>query len=264
MSQRGATAVFFMLAFAFTWALQLPGLFARWGWLPGDPAAYLPFAMLGIFGPLVAASILTFKESGRGGLKALFAGLLQWRVSLKWYALAHTTSASLLSAILYLLRAAGREGDWLFLPSAAQLVTSIVIVFAEEVGWRGYALPRLITKYGAFLASSLLGVAWAIWHIPMFLAVGVPMSLAPVMLLFFVGGSFFFTWLYRGSGGSLLIALLAHLGAHLNNSHRALPGDVLPLVVHAMVYAAIGFAAMRSSAFETVRDVKAKAPLRAV
>jgi hypothetical protein len=66
MAQRGATSAFFALAFAFTWALQLPGVFARWGWLPGDPAAYLPVAMLGIFGPLVAAIILTFMESAIG------------------------------------------------------------------------------------------------------------------------------------------------------------------------------------------------------
>jgi hypothetical protein len=69
------------------------------------------------------------------------------------------------------------------------------------------------------------------------------------MLLFFVGGRLYFTWLYQHSGGSLLIAVLAHVGAHLNNSHAALPSDLLPLLVHTIVYASIGFAMMRSAAF---------------
>jgi hypothetical protein len=48
----------------------------------------------------------------------------------------------------------------------------------------------------------------------------------------------------------LLIAVLAHMGSHLNNSHAALPADIFPAVVHSVVYAALGFAFMRSAAFE--------------
>lgn len=250
MSARDSTAGFFALTFLFTWSLQLPGVLARRGWLPGDPDAYLPFAMLGIFGPLVAATYFSRREGGRDGVKALFASLLAFRVSPKWYVLGLFVPGLLLSTILGLMHLAGRPGDWYFLPGGPQIVSMIVISVAEETGWRGYAFPRLAAKYGAFVGSVILGVIWTVWHVPMFLAVGVPMSLLPVMLLLFVGGSLFYAWLYRGSGGSLLIAVLAHAGAHLDNSHAALPDDALPAVVHAVVYAALGVIAMRRAAFE--------------
>jgi hypothetical protein len=80
----------------------------------------------------------------------------------------------------------------------------------------------------------------------MFLGQGVPLDLVFVMLLFFTGGSLFFSWIYHRTGGSLLLAVVAHVGVHLNNSHRALPDEVLPLVAHAVVYAGLGLGAMWS------------------
>ena len=93
----------------------------------------------------------------------------------------------------------------------------------------------------------MMGVLWYLWHIPMFLGLGVPLNLVLVMLLYFTGTSLVLTWIYNGTNGSLLIATLAHLGAHLNNSHRALPGEVVPLVAHAIVYGALGLLVMRVS-----------------
>jgi membrane protease YdiL (CAAX protease family) len=244
------TAGFFLITFVFTFALQLPAALARLGVLPGDPAAYLPLATFGIFGPLVAATWLTQRERGRAGVRALFGGLVDFRVPMRWALAALFVPASLLSLGLWSMRAAGYQGAWHYLPSIPQLVVALVVSVAEETGWRGYALPRLIEKYGPFLGSSILGVLWALWHIPMFLAVGIPMSLGLVLLLFFVGGSLYFTFLYRKAQGSLLIAVLAHVGAHLNNSHAALPADTLPLLVHTVVYAALGFITMRGTAFE--------------
>jgi membrane protease YdiL (CAAX protease family) len=250
MPRANATTAFFALSFVFTFVLQLPGVLARLGLLPGDPDGYMPLAMLGIFGPLLAASYLTWKERGRAGVRELFGGLFAFRVSPLYMLLALLAPGVLLSAVLWLLRGAGREGAWYFLPDAPRLVAALVISVAEETGWRGYALPRLTARYGAFLGSCMLGVLWALWHIPMFMAVGIPLSLGLVMLLFFVGGSLFFTYLVQKAGGSLFIAVLAHLGAHLNNSHAALPADALPLVVHSIVYAALGFVCMRRAAFE--------------
>jgi membrane protease YdiL (CAAX protease family) len=253
MQERPNLAWFFAMTFAFTWGLQLPGVAARWGWLPGDPAAYLPAAMLGIFGPLVAATYLTARGHGYGGVRTLFGSLFAWRVAPKWYVIALFVPGVLLSTILWALHHAGYPGPWHFLPSVAQLVLAVIVSLAEETGWRGYALPRLTARYGAFGASVILGVLWSVWHVPMFLAVGIPLSLAPVLVLFFVGGSLLFTRIYYESGCSLLLAVLAHIGAHLNNSHRALPGETLPLLVHTIVYALLGFFALRGSALERRR-----------
>ncbi len=238
-------APFFALAFGVTWALQIPGVLAQEGLLPGDPAAYLPFAMLGIFGPLVAAVILSAREGGRPAVRALFASLLRWRVHPLLYVAALALPAGLLSLGLLGMRSAGYEGALAYPPAAAQLPVIAVIAVAEEVGWRGYALPRLTRRYGAFVASVVIGVAWTAWHIPMFLGQGVPLDTLPVMLLFFVGGSLWFTWLVRRGGGSVLLAVLAHAGAHLNNSHASLPEDSLPLLVAAVVYACLGLGVAR-------------------
>lgn len=249
-SERRGTLEFFTLTFAITWGLQLPGVLAQRGLLPGNPNAYLPAAGLGIFGPLAAATILTWREGGAAAVRALYGRLLLFRVHVGWYLLA-LLPAALLTGGLSLLNQAGRSGPLGYFPALGALVFGVVISVAEEIGWRGYALPRLERRFGGFGAGSLLGVLWCFWHVPMFLGAGVPMSLMLVMLLHLVGASLLMSFIARGTGGSLALAVVAHLAAHLNNSHRALPGEVVPLVVHAIVYGALGLALMRSSLFRS-------------
>jgi uncharacterized protein len=244
-SSGSRTWAFFLLTFAITWGLQLPGVLAQRGVLPGDPKAYLPFVGLGALGPLLAATVLSFREGGSRAIKRLYAPMLHWRVQPGWYVMALVVPGALLSGVLFSMNLAGRHGPIAYLPAASGVIFGLVMSVVEEVGWRGYALPRLQARWGSFAAAALIGVLWYLWHIPMFLGVGVPLELAPVMLLYFVGASLFLTWIYEGTQGSLLLVVFAHLGAHLDNSHRALPGEVLPLLVHAIVYSALGLLFMR-------------------
>jgi membrane protease YdiL (CAAX protease family) len=237
---------FFLLTFAITWGLQLPGVFALRGLLPGDPKSYFPFAGLGLLGPTVAAVVLAYRGAGKAGVKALLEPLTRWRVHPRYYAVA-VLPALVLAELLYLLNQAGRQGPIAYVPPAGGIVFGVLVSLFEEIGWRGYALPRLERRFGGFAASGLLGVVWYVWHLPMFAAVGVPLNLALVMLLYFTGASLLLTWLVKESGGSLLVAVIGHFAAHLNNSHRALPHEVLPLVVHAIVYAALGLFVMRGA-----------------
>lgn len=236
---------FFVLAFVFTWGLQIPGVLARKGLLPGDPEAYLPFVMLGIFGPMVAAIAQTARAEGRGGVRRLFGRLLQWRIGPQWLAMALLLPGLLLAGGLVLMQLAGYEGSALLLPEGGRWVVIPIIAIAEEVGWRGYALPRLKARYGEFAGSVILGVLWTLWHIPMFVGMDVPLDLLPVMTLMLVGGSLFYTWLVERTGGNLVIAVLAHAGAHLQNAHLTLPADTLPLLVATIVYAGLGLAVTR-------------------
>ena len=242
--RRGAVH-FFLLAFASTWGLQIPGILAQRGILPGNPSAYLPFAGLGLLGPLAAATLLAWREAGRAGVRSLYAPLARWRVHPGWWLTALVPSL-LLSGFLFLLNLAGRQGPIAYLPSAGMVVFGVLASIGEEVGWRGYALPKLQERWSAFAAGSLIGVMWCVWHLPMFVGQGVPLSLLLMMLLYFVGASLFMTWSYNATGGSLLLASFVHFGAHLNNSHRALPGETLPLVVHAVVFGALGLLVMRA------------------
>jgi membrane protease YdiL (CAAX protease family) len=242
--RRGSVALFLVGAFGITWLLQFPGVLAQRGLLGGPAEAYLPFAMLGIFGPLLAATIITAREGGRAAVRELYSGLRRWRVPVLVLIAALFVPALLQTGILWLLRLAGREGPITYVPDSGRIVAGLVIAVAEEVGWRGFALPRLQKRMAPFAASGLIGVLWTLWHLPMFMGAGVPLSLLVVLGLLLTGGSLFYTWFYNRSGGSLLLAVLAHFAIHLNNPNLALPADPVPLVVTAIVYAALGLALM--------------------
>jgi uncharacterized protein len=235
------TSAFFLLTFLLTWGLQAPGVLAHVGLL-GERDWYLALAVLGIVGPAAAALIVTRSEGAAAS--TLFQPLLRWRVHAGWY-LAALLPALVLGLFLFLLNLAGRHGPTAYVPSAAGIVFGLVASIAEEIGWRSFALPRLQRRFGSFAASGLLGVVWYVWHIPMFIGQDVPLNLFLVMLLFFVGASLMLTWIYNGTGGSVLLVSVGHLAAHLNNSHRALPGELVPLVAHAIIYAGIGLLVMR-------------------
>jgi len=82
----------------------------------------------------------------------------------------------------------------------------------EELGWRGFALPRLLRRWGRVRAALVLGVAWACWHVPLYAieAGGQDRIPLPVFLVSVVGLSVLYTWFWVLSGGRLLVALLLH------------------------------------------------------
>lgn len=252
MAPKPRTWPFFALAFLFTWGLQIPGLLAQ-----GEGSAhpgYIAVAALGIFGPFVASMVVAGREGGWGGIRALLRPVLAWQTRPQNYVLA-LAPALLLSIFLFGLNAAGRGGPLSYSPGWGGLVLGLVISIEEEIGWRGFALPRLMAQFGSFGSSVILGAIWYVWHLPMLVGMGVPLSLVLVMLLYFCGASLFLTALYERTGGSLLIVSLGHLAAHLNNSHRALPQETTPLVAHALIYAGLGmlFARPLSRSFTAPR-----------
>lgn len=236
-----STLLFFAAAFGISWALQLPAVLAQRGLIPGPVEAYLLPAGLGAFGPLPAALIALRAERARPG--ALFRQLVQPRPRAAWSLLALLLPGTILVAGLatYSCFAGHDVGPWLYPPTKAQHVLALLLIpLGEELGWRGFALPRLRASMGALRASVVLGALWALWHLPVFLLANVsPLALA-CMLPFFVAGSIVFSWLYNHGG--LLLAVFAHVGAHLNNSHHALPSDLTPLVVHTAGYALVALA----------------------
>jgi len=228
------TRTFFVLAFLITWGLQLPAVILGERWLP--------LVGLGALGPTVAALIVARRDR-----TPIFRPVRAHRVSPLWYAIALFMPGALLAIGMAVY------GGKLFYPpnSPERMVAFFVMPIAEEIGWRGLALPRLQQRHGAVRASLILGVLWALWHIPMFMLAKVPLTLLPQMIVFMCAGSLVFTWLYNRSGGSLMIAVVAHAGAHLNNSHIPLPADGRPFAVHTVAYviAAIAVVALDRRAF---------------
>jgi len=118
IAQPGRVGPFFLLTFAITWGLQIPGVLAGRGLLPGNPNAYLPFAGLGIFGPCVAAIILSRRAGGAAAVKELVAPVLHWRGPFRW-TIAAVLPAVLLTAVLYALSFAGRRGPIAVVPGTS-------------------------------------------------------------------------------------------------------------------------------------------------
>jgi membrane protease YdiL (CAAX protease family) len=232
---------YFVLAFAITWGLQLPAVLASRGVLPGPADRYMALVGLGAFGPMLAAMIAARIEGS--GIRALFRPLLTWRVGGRWYlaALGLPGGIFVIAAAAYNLL--GHDEQLLYPPNQAAFVAAAVVFpFGEEVGWRGFALPRLRDRYGPLVASAVLGVLWTLWHIPMLTLQGVSPLLYVVFVPFLIGGSVLFTWIYQHTRGSLLLAVLAHVGTHLNNPGHAMPGRSTPMVIHTAAYVILAVA----------------------
>ena len=113
---------------------------------------------------------------------------------------------------------------------AVVIVPLVVLVpaFAEEIGWRGYALPRTLTAMTALRASLVLGVPWALIHVPLYLPGQMNgESAAWSMLTQVVSYSVILTWIYVGTGGSVLLTGLFHM---LLNGLTPLTNGIDPLV----------------------------------
>src|SRR6185295_19358647 len=121
-----------------------------------------------------------------------------------------------------------RFGDEPWLLIMAATVASLVLggQAGEELGWRGYALPRMASRLGMRAASVLLGVLWAGWHLPLFFLSGIDKSgqSFPVYVLQVTAVSVGMAWLYQHTRGSLLLAMLMHSAG--NQSKDLVPSAV--------------------------------------
>ncbi len=191
---------FFVLAYLLTWWIY-PLL--RFSPLLGIP---------GLFGPALAAIIMAAATGGKSAVKQLLGRVVLWRVGARWYviALGLPTVLALAAAGLYYLFDASRP----FQIGAVSVLDFIVfvLVVGEELGWRGYALPLLLEKRSALMASLILGVLWGLWHLPTFLVPGTPQYglPSPAFVLLTVEYSILMTWVYLHTKGSVLIATLFH------------------------------------------------------
>lgn len=224
---------FFLLTYAVTWTCffgsatlsrsTVPAI-AMLGGLGG------PVFLLGVFAPALVALALTAQAEGQSGVKALLGRILCWRVGLRWYvfALGYMAAVKLIAALVH--RAA--TGAWPpfgqtpVVLMVAAIAVSTWVQAGEEIGWRGYALPRLAERLGLAPASLLLGVLWATWHLPLFFIPGADTSgqSFPLYLLQVTALSVAMAWLYWKTDGSLLLVMILH--AAINNTKDIVPSAV--------------------------------------
>lgn len=198
--RRQPLATYFVLAYALTWLLT--------------PLVMISVA-LGVFGllmPAAAAIVVTAMTEGKRGVKALLGRLKIWRVGVRWYVVALGLPMVLSVVVVAVSVLLGTPAQIEISPISPLSIIVFVLVLGEEIGWRGYALPKLLPNHSAMTASLILGVLWAGWHLPTFFLTGTPQAGIPFIafLLYTVGFSIVFTWLYLHTRGSLLLATLLH------------------------------------------------------
>jgi len=219
-------AAYFVIAFFVTWILILPMALGQGpnglGILPFTvpDAGLLVLFILPCFGPAAGAIIVTWAESGKAGVFQLLRRLVQWRVGIGWYLVA--IFGALLIWLLGFTAAAGLTPFSNFFGQLPLVLSTFVPLLAfglvipslgEEPGWRGFALPRLQARYGPLLGTLILGTIHGLWHLPSFFTpFAAPFTLGNFLgfVAAIMGASFFWTWIYNNTKGSLLIALLVH------------------------------------------------------
>ena len=218
---------YFVIAFGGTWACFLPFVLSRnvngLGILPftiPDSALLIAFVLATFAGPALASLAVTAVTSGRAGVGQLLRRCVRWRVGIGWYLIA------IFGLLLVYLVGYGvfygvnlplaLLGQWtlLFTVFLPQAVFAIVTAsFAEELGWRGFALPRLQQRYGPVLGTIILGTLHGLWHLPAFFTrlLG-PFSLPNYAGFLFtaIAATFVFTWIFNHTRGSVLLATLTH------------------------------------------------------
>lgn len=214
--------VFFVLAYLISWAIWLPLYLPAFGL---DSLPVLPYHhALGGFGPLLAAFITTAIFEKKEGALALLKSMITWKpLGYIMVALFSPFVLNLLAAGIS-LAISGLTPDFTKLGVSREFPDFSLLTFfgynllffgfGEEVGWRGFVLPRLQSKYNALNAGLLLSVFWAIWHWPLFYyrAGYVGMDMAGIMgwFLSLLTGSVLLSWLFNSSKGSILACAIFH------------------------------------------------------
>jgi len=215
--KRHSLVIGILLMFALTWPIDL----ANSGVLP-IKFPFLVYLFLG-WGFGIASVIMTGLTLGKDGVITLLKRFLIWRVGWKWYLAPFLLAPALIVGGVYLNAAlTGVSPDfstvmaYKIFGKSAYLPLFILPFFmvdfianGEEIGWRGYVLPRLQAKYGALTSTLILGVIWGFWHLPKFLSHWNTVSFVWFMV-HTMAISVVYTWLYNSTKGSLLLVTLFH------------------------------------------------------
>ena len=216
--------VFVVVTFAVSWLLWLAAA-ASLGWDLSLRSGYVPVGMslylIGVYAPGLVAVALTAQAEGRAGVSALLRRMFIAAVPARFYLFAFGYFVAIKLGVAVLHRAT--IGSWpAFAPESwllmlASVVFSTPFQAGEEIGWRGYLLPRLSDRVGLRAASLIVGLVWACWHLPFFFIAGGDKSGQPFApyLLGVTALSVSMAWLYWKTRGSLLLTMVMH--ATVNN-----------------------------------------------
>jgi len=212
--RRHSLAAFLVLSYGLTWALLMPLAIFR----DATAGPYTTLALLiGSNIPSAVAIALTAIGLGRGATRKLLGRLLIWRVGWRWYLLLLAPTALVVGTITLVAITRGGPTAALAMPLSNAIFFVAFMTFpgsatGEELGWRGFALPRLQFRHTALIASLILGSLHGLWHLPLWLRGDADhrLSVYPAFLIQAIGLAVIYTWLYNSTKGSVLLAVLFH------------------------------------------------------
>jgi membrane protease YdiL (CAAX protease family) len=240
LGERWPWVLFLVLAYGITWAVQIPVylyLVPR-GVAPTNEANFLLLGSGGMdtgtviavlllcfsFGPSLAGIVAVAVESGRRGVRELFARLVLVRIPWRWvlFVVLFPAVLSTAAAVVGWISGGMVPLDYRFLVPVALTIPFLLFLIvctglAEELGWRGFALPYLQRTRSAERASWILGIAWGLWHLPSVVLLPLMTGTGTLLQAAFslvgltfgvVGYTIVLTWLYNNTGSLFWMVVL--------------------------------------------------------
>jgi membrane protease YdiL (CAAX protease family) len=238
----------FVLAYSFSWAVWVPMALAGARVSLGQA---WPTHIAGLFGPITAAFIMVAVVNGPRGIWSLCRRMSRWRTAVGWYLVA-VSPIALYGGAVAAVAALGQDwpdpaklGMFSGLPAVAVPMMALLLLvasYAEETGWRGFAADELLKTRSMLWTAVVIGLLWACWHVPSFFVIDnyreMGLAIVPMFGLGVVSGSILLAWLYRGSGGSVLLVALWHTGYNLVSGTAGASGVPAAVVWTAIVLSA--------------------------
>src|SRR5215469_10404976 len=216
--ERHPIAAYFAITFAISWAGALavaaPGLIRGAG--ISNTTGILMFPAM-LLGPLAGGILMARGTGGKSGTKDLFRRVRRWRVGLRWYAILLLPPASVLVVLLLLERFVSPS----FAPNHfwMGIAFGVPAGICEEIGWTGFAFPKMRAHQSAHGAAIWLGILWGVWHLPVISFLGAATPHRQFWFVFFLGFTLAMTamrvliaWIYTNTN-SVLLAQLTHISS---------------------------------------------------
>ena len=199
---RHEVALYLVLAYVISWSI--------WPLVLMNPES----SPLVPFGPGLAAVLVAFIAGGRAGLFGLLRQLGRWRVNPAWYGVALGVPIAVPAAALGAAVIAGApvpnwESSDVLQVGGSLVVTIVIVGLFEELGWRGFLLPRLQRGRSALAAALIVGLIWLPWHLPELVSNPGERPLAQ-FAIYVLAQSVLLAWLYNSTRASLPIVILFH------------------------------------------------------
>jgi len=216
-------AFFYLMAFGIAWIFWIPMALNNRGVINFNIPVIFG-QTIGAFAPLISVLIVSRKLRDRSifsfpfeqirkksrqqipllVISATFAMVIAICVSFVNRITGETGSLTIIKSSVY-----GKMGIAVYPVIVIQFFTSLIgSPLGEEIGWRGFALKNLYSKIGQIPAGLIVGSLWWLWHVPLFMALGVPVNLFSYLQM--LGFSFLIDYLFLSSGYNILVAMFAH------------------------------------------------------